>query len=235
MTLRRGLALLLLLPLIFILNSCKTFTWHQKMTVTVETPVGDVSGSSVTRMKVISKPRTLPDAGVVEAKLTGEAVVVEVLTGRYVFALLELGWAEAAYADARTGVGKEGFEDFMRHIVAQKGKPAMPLPEDALPRLVTFGDISDPTSVALVDPDDLAASFGPGVRLKSVTLEITDEPVSEGRVESLLGWWLGNRAGSYNEVAPIQLPDNSPRGWSHLSALEFWSLDRLKTIEGAAR
>ncbi|MGB3313854.1 MAG: hypothetical protein WBB85_05545, partial [Albidovulum sp.] len=188
MSVKRGLALLLLLPLLFVLNSCKTFTWNQKLTVTVEAPSGEVSGSSVTRMKVISKPKTLPDAGTVEAKLTGEAVVVEVLPGRYLFALLDLGWAEAAYADARTGIGKEGFEDFMRHIVAQKGKPAVPLPPDALPRLVTFGDISDPTSVALVDPDNLAASFGPGVRLKSVTLEITDEPVTARLVEKVLPW-----------------------------------------------
>ena len=188
MTFRKSLVLLLLLPLLLVLNSCKTFTWNQKLTVTVETPAGEVSGSSVTGMKVVSKPRTLPDAGAVEAKLTGEAVVVEVLPGRYLFALLEMGWAEAVYADARTGTGKEGFEDFMRHIVAQKGKPAMPLPEGALPRLVTFGDISDPTSIALVDPDDLAASFGPGVRLKSVTLEITDEPVTARLAERVLPW-----------------------------------------------
>lgn len=54
--------------------------------------------------------------------------------------------------------------------------------------MVTFGDIADPASVKLVDPADLADSFGPGVRLKAVTLEVTDEAVTEGVVERVLGW-----------------------------------------------
>jgi hypothetical protein len=33
------------------------------------------------------------------------------------------------------------------------------------PLLVTFADINDPASVQRVDPDDLAASFGPGYAL----------------------------------------------------------------------
>ena len=54
--------------------------------------------------------------------------------------------------------------------------------------LVTFGDINVPASVKLVDPKNLAASFGPGYRLKDMTLEITDEAMTEGRVESVLTW-----------------------------------------------
>ena len=46
----------------------------------------------------------------------------------------------------------------------------------------------DPASVARVDPTDLAASFGPGYALSSITLAITDEPVTKGRVEAVLGW-----------------------------------------------
>ncbi|MDR4496279.1 MAG: hypothetical protein R3B74_18050 [Nitrospirales bacterium] len=39
-----------------------------------------------------------------------------------------------------------------------------------------------------VDLDDLAATFGPGVALKRIMLEITDEPVTEGKIEQVLGW-----------------------------------------------
>jgi hypothetical protein len=53
---------------------------------------------------------------------------------------------------------------------------------------VTFADVADPTTVARVDPDDLAASFGPGVTLRGMTLEITDDPVTKGVVEGVLGW-----------------------------------------------
>jgi hypothetical protein len=67
-----------------------------------------------------------------------------------------------------------------------KDTPITLLPE-AWPMLVTFDDITRPETVRRVDPEDLAAMFGEGVRLKAVTLEITDEVVTEGRVEGVLG------------------------------------------------
>jgi hypothetical protein len=54
--------------------------------------------------------------------------------------------------------------------------------------LVTFDDITKPETVREVEPADLAAVFGEGVRLKTVTLEITEEAVTVGLVEGLLGW-----------------------------------------------
>lgn len=64
----------------------------------------------------------------------------------------------------------------------------IPLPPQAMPLLVTFDDITDPTTVRLVDPTNLSASFGPGVSLAGVTLEITGADVMDGRVEAVLGW-----------------------------------------------
>lgn len=46
------------------------------------------------------------------------------------------------------------------------------VPEYQYPMLVTFDDITKPETVREVDPEDLAAVFGEGVRLKAVTLEI---------------------------------------------------------------
>ena len=40
----------------------------------------------------------------------------------------------------------------------------------------------------LVDPANLAASFGTGYALRKVTLEITRAPVTSGVVEGVLGW-----------------------------------------------
>lgn len=54
--------------------------------------------------------------------------------------------------------------------------------------MVTFNDVSDPATVRKVDPDNLAASFGPGVALNGVSLEITDEVANEGQIERVLGW-----------------------------------------------
>lgn len=57
----------------------------------------------------------------------------------------------------------------------------------ARPTLVRFGDIADPTTVAKVDPEDLAASFGTGVKLRRITVQLTDDPVTTG-IEKRLAW-----------------------------------------------
>jgi hypothetical protein len=69
-----------------------------------------------------------------------------------------------------------------------------------LPLLVRFRDISDPKTVERVDPSNLAATFGAGVKLTRVTIEtvpsgywpfnlfgIGGEPVTR-RIEKRLGW-----------------------------------------------
>jgi hypothetical protein len=58
--------------------------------------------------------------------------------------------------------------------------------------LVRFGDIADPKTVAKVDPDDLAASFGKGVTLRRITVERTKDKVTTG-IEKRLGWWANYR------------------------------------------
>jgi hypothetical protein len=45
------------------------------------------------------------------------------------------------------------------------------------PLLVRFRDVGDPRTVEAVDPEDLSASFGPGVSLRRLLFELTsDEP-----------------------------------------------------------
>lgn len=51
-------------------------------------------------------------------------------------------------------------------------------PFTVLPELVRFRDINDPHTLVRVSPYDLAASFGPGVKLKRVILQLTDDPVT---------------------------------------------------------
>ncbi|HEY1748499.1 MAG TPA: hypothetical protein VGG11_17255 [Xanthobacteraceae bacterium] len=47
-----------------------------------------------------------------------------------------------------------------------------------LPKMAQFQDANDPNKLVPVPPDDLTASFGPGVRLKRVILQLTDDPVT---------------------------------------------------------
>ena len=77
----------------------------------------------------------------------------------------------------------------------------------AYPMMVTFGDLNDPTSVALVDPDDLAASFGEGINISRITAELTDDPVTTGIEERLE--WLGM---SFRGFDSSDFPEGLPLG-----------------------
>ena len=72
------------------------------------------------------------------------------------------------------------------------------------PLLVTFADPADPTSVQRVDPANLAASFGPGVTLKRITVEVTNDPVTTG-IEKRLGW-LGTQRGALLNIPVSEYP-----------------------------
>jgi hypothetical protein len=61
------------------------------------------------------------------------------------------------------------------------------VPAEIIPFMVRFRDLNDPKSVERVDPDNLAASFGPGVKLVKATIEITSDPVTTG-IEKTLRW-----------------------------------------------
>lgn len=161
------------------------FQWHQKLTMTIATPSGEVSGASVTEVRAGEKPTLLHEESPIYVDKRGEVVVLEVTPGRYLFVLLDgMGsWAEAAYDRNRPG---STFAGSMAFVEDQKGGPPVPLPKEALPLTVTFDDIADPTSVRRVDPEGFAATFGPGVSLTAVTPEITGERVTEGRVQPLL-------------------------------------------------
>jgi hypothetical protein len=77
--------------------------------------------------------------------------------------------------------------------------------------MVTFEDISDPTSVRLVAPDDLESAFGEGVRLHEMTLLITEDRTSVNQVQDVLPWLKelrsgyidGSRIGIFNPDNPL--------------------------------
>jgi hypothetical protein len=66
-------------------------------------------------------------------------------------------------------------------------KMAVEVEAAALPLLVRFRDLNDPSSVEVVDPNNLEAAFGAGVKLVGAHAEITDEPITYG-IERRLPW-----------------------------------------------
>jgi hypothetical protein len=168
-------------------NASVVREWRQKTTIEVETPTGLIVGSSVTEGKVswFRGFNQMMSASALSARERGEAAFVEVAPGKYLFAL-SLGLAlDRAYKVFRVSE-KEDFETFTARVADIR--ETRPVPPSLYPQFVTFTDISDPASVKLVDPSNLAAAFGPGFALKGMTLEITDEKVTEGAVERVLTW-----------------------------------------------
>lgn len=169
--------------------------WHQKLTVSVMTPEGMKVGSAVTSARIEFPPKWTgvgDAAGMQRGGVSGEAVVVDLGEGRYLFALLQ-GYTEwTAYTaffpelEGKAMLKKEMFP-YLDQMVASTGQ-TRDVSRKHYPMLVTFDDINDPASVRRVDPSNLSASFGPGYRLNAVTLSITDEPVTEGVLERVLKW-----------------------------------------------
>ena len=181
---RRGWLVALCIVAVAGLSGCgKQWSWNEKITVEVETPDGVVSGSSVLHRTLTHQDSKLapPEARGASLSVSGEAVVLEIAPGRYLFALLK----DLPNPFIVFFPGEAPVEVADRFETLREGRE---VPRDLYPLLVTFTDIDDPASVLKVDPDNLAASFGPGVALKRITLEITDENVTKGKVETVLGW-----------------------------------------------
>ena len=164
------------------LSACFTdrWSWNQKLIVEVETPSGPLSGSAIVKVSWSD----VNSVGNYPGSYRGEATVVDLGDGRYLFALLGEGTRYLALRtfNGNPGVGRKSF------TAVEKVRGSKTVAHKDYPLLVTFDDINVPKTVKKVDPDNLVASFGPGYSLKSITLEITDDPVTTGKMEQILGW-----------------------------------------------
>ena len=174
-------------------------TYRFRMTVEVETPEGLKTGSSVFEVGAGNKRKLTAEEGSRYLWERGEAVAVDLAPGKTLFALLK---TNAHFGDIASLSMQALDPTFTEHydtvgtaarIKARDNVTSPAIVDPAIyPMLVTFGDIDDPTSVTLVDPDDLAATFGEGYALRRITLQITDEPVTTG-IEKRVGWISGYR------------------------------------------
>ncbi len=179
-------------------------TWRYKMTVTVETPEGIKTGSAVREVYVAAFPKLSPHM-LPTVRLKGEAVVVDLEPRGVLFALLSGYKIGADY-----GSDLPGYVFYPKGWLSDKGIREMStlkagpteLDPTWYPKFVRFRDIADPKTVEnllelesdgkhpssfTIKKDRFAEAFGAGVKLKSVTIEMTDEPVTWG-VERWLPW-----------------------------------------------
>lgn len=162
--------------------------YHYALKAEVETPQGVRSGYSVIEVKQSDR----------SYKVKGEAAAVDLPNGETLFVLLRSpsseDWASRAHESMNFKPDTTNPEAYWQRIANDRGtypvkRRRVTAVEDSenYPYFVRFRDIRDPASVELVDPDNLAATFGPGYRLISLTVQFTDAHATTG-IKERLGW-----------------------------------------------
>jgi hypothetical protein len=204
---------------------------HYKITAVVETPRGLRSGHSVLEYRgsmAGSAFGTMAGSGF---KVRGEAVAVEVAPGQVMFVLLRAHEDLDFAANALNAIAvpkdegprptdRAGEMERTRRMYdrIRANRNVYPLwrPKDQRPGegpwmgvyFVRFRDINVPETIEEVNPDDLASIFGKGVRLKTLTIQVTDEPVTT-TIEKYLPW-LKTKRGAMIEAHAPKLPPPRP-------------------------
>lgn len=155
-----------------------TWRWNQKLTVEVSTPDGIRSGSAVT--EVVWQERNW--TGNFPGSYHGEATVVDLGQGRYLFALIG---EPTRYLALRTFAPDLGD----KAVITEEGFAAMArirgtrdVREKYYPILMTFDDITNPETARRLDPSDL----GLGLKIHRIKLEIIDFPEKTGNIDNIL-------------------------------------------------
>jgi hypothetical protein len=169
------------LALLLVACGGESETYRYRMTVYVDTPAGQRSGSSV--IEVVSS--TPAPMGSFRDDVRGEAVAVD-LPGGIVFALLRSPTnisAAGHYAFQAYAAALPRGSDWPTRIDTLKRQTAPArMSDNDLPMFVRFRDPADARTIEVLSPSN---DFGPGLRLNHIDIQITDDPVTE-TIESRL-------------------------------------------------
>jgi hypothetical protein len=171
-----------------------TYSCHVRMTIEVDWRGETKVGSSVIQLRAYYFPTWF---GLIDASAGfdafGEAVFVDLGDGVNLVALPGLGegiWSIVANTYFESPKSVRSLELVFEKLKDESGKP-MPLnpaSKKAFPLFARFRKLDDPHSIQAVDPTDLAASYGPDVKLLRASVEITNEPLTSGIIEARLPW-----------------------------------------------
>ncbi|MEZ0223803.1 MAG: hypothetical protein ACAH83_04555 [Alphaproteobacteria bacterium] len=172
--------------------------WRYRTTVRVETPEGIISGSAVREVEAYYGPRLMGATQGGHAHLAnGEAVVVNLGKRGVLFALMrgdsfgtDYGWGVVYSAFRKGDAGWQTTRDRVLYYRSLKNAKVELTPEQ-YPEFVYFKNLNDQRTVRKVK--DFEGVFGAGVKLKDVTVEMTDDPVTWEVVKWLK--WLPARKG----------------------------------------
>jgi hypothetical protein len=232
------------IPALYLVNLL-TSTWPRSLncrrTVTVDTPEGPRVGTSVFQ-RTANFPGNLnlmrAQGYAVSLGGQGDATVIDLGARGVLFATLAAekrlvaGDIDMSGANCETPFPRAKFsgptnryasstDEYVAYLdELNRQKPKANLGSKDLPMLVRFRDLNNPATVERVDPADLAASFGPGVKLEGISIEITDAPVTHG-IEAILPWLKEN-------LHTRRLIPPTPGRLSDLPPVELLSYDDLR-------
>lgn len=189
-----------------------TYTYRYRMTVSVETPGGVRSGSSVIEVRVRKNPTPFGHGAFATDHAQGEAVFVDLGDNKSVVALLAGGEFAEAGAGYPTNVVPDHFKLSLATDAQLVSLPNLrgswELARNRYPTFVTFADRSDPSTIRLVRADQFEATFGAGFLLRGVKIEMTKDAVTRD-IESKLPW-VKNLSRSTIYTTPGQFTLNGP-------------------------
>ena len=179
-------------------------TYRYKLMLSLDTPDGVKTGSNV--VQIDAWDYTFPAIQGEPQKTRGQALYLDLGPGRRpVIALLthirrndEVAQNGHPYHALWLGnspslvladvcLGGAGNLDWIEMATRfnERCRQPFPITPADLPDVVTFGDVNNPKSVMLVDPNNLSATLGQGVSWRSMTLQVTDEPLTKAVDEHL--------------------------------------------------
>lgn len=194
-----------------------------RLTVEVETTEGIRRGSGVYQVWANRTISLLPDEAKRDWGVQGDAVAVDISRGRTIFSLLKTSnpmredLAQMAMAALDPTFHNDIVESAGRLSQRSGVRTQAEIARGDFPLLVAFRDTADPTSIAKVDPDDLALHFGAGVRLKRIWVELVGDPVTSG-IENRLRW-LGDTGLSLDSKSR---PTSDPTFAQTIRHSAFW-------------
>jgi len=197
---RRGLMALLAAGAVALLSGCGgPSTIRYRLTLEVETPEGTKTGSGVIEHMARYNDgffRGLGAGAGLAAATRGEAVIVDLGARGLLLCLLTRDQARYGSTDDlllpkiftfdKWGGSQEDYSTYLRRLESRK--PVADAPLERLPMLARLRDPQDPATAEGVDPTNLAATFGAGVRLVRVKAQITDDPLAPPSIENKLPW-----------------------------------------------
>ncbi len=180
-----------------------THTYRFKLMVEVETPEGIKHGSSVYEVKARNVPNIFPQGASREWAVQGEAVAVDLPNGQTLFALMRTGALHGDMAGLSMSALHPSFNEDGGDIVGAAKALSLRLADEEptlvsptrtysryesgelventvnnYPTLITFKDLNDPASIVEVNPENPVAHIGEGYSINRITVQITDQDVT---------------------------------------------------------